>query len=90
MIISKKTPEFPKKLDLLTNKYRKRIIQMGENPKNIFVVGSLGVDRIKKTKLFSKSELEKKINFKFDKQTFLITYHTETLGKNPERDNVKA
>ncbi len=73
-----------------TNKYRKRIIQMGENPKNIFVVGSLGVDRIKKTKLFSKSELEKKINFKFDKPTFLITYHPETLGKNPERDNVKA
>ena len=73
-----------------TKKYKERIMQMGENSKNIFVVGSLGVDRIKKIKLFSKSKLEKKINFKFDKPTLLITYHPETLGKNLEKDNLKA
>ena len=28
--------------------YKKRVIQLGENPKNVYVVGGLGVDSIKK------------------------------------------
>ena len=44
--------------------YKKRIVQMGENPKNIFNVGSPGVEAIKKIKLFTKSELERTMNIK--------------------------
>ena len=29
-----------------TDAYKKRIIQLGENPKNVFCVGSLGIDNI--------------------------------------------
>ena len=39
---------------LLQNLSKKRILNMGENPKNIFCVGSLGVERIKKTKFIEK------------------------------------
>ena len=43
---------------------------MGENPKTVYLVGSLGIERIKNMKFLSKSELEKKINFKFGKKIY--------------------
>ena len=46
--------------------YRKKVIQLGENPKNVHVV--FGIDSLKKTKLLSKKELEKKFNFKFKRR----------------------
>ena len=52
------------------NKYAERVKQLGENPKNIYVVGGFGVDLIKKTKLLKKNELEKKLNFKFGSKNF--------------------
>ena len=36
--------------------YKKRVIQMGENPKFVFNVGGLGVDAIKKIKLLTKKK----------------------------------
>ena len=45
-----------------TNEYKKRVIQMGEIPKNVYCVGGLGVDNIKATSLYTKSALEKKLN----------------------------
>lgn len=61
--------------------YRKRVIQLGENPKNVHVVGGLGIDSLKKTKLLSKKELEKKFNFKFKKKNFIVCFHPETSSK---------
>ena len=58
--------------------YKKRVIQLGENPKNIHVVGGLGVDSLTKTKLLSKKELEKKFNFSFRKKNYLVCFHPET------------
>ena len=63
-------------------KYRRRVIQLGENPKNVFSVGSIGVENIGKCKFLSKKELEKKFNFKFCKKNFIITYHPETYDQN--------
>lgn len=60
--------------------YKRRIIQMGENPKNIFNIGSLGVDNIKRIHLMKKQELERKFNFNFKKNNFLLTFHPETLS----------
>ena len=57
--------------------YRKRVIQLGENPKNVFKVGGLGVDNILNTNLLKKKELIKKFNLK--ENFFLITYHPSTL-----------
>ncbi len=59
--------------------YRKRVIQLGENPKNVYNVGGLGVDAINELKLLNKSEIEKKLNIKFRNKNLLITYHPETL-----------
>ena len=34
--------------------YKKRVIQLGENPKRVFNVGGLGIDSIKNIKLLNK------------------------------------
>ncbi len=69
-----------------TECYRKRVIQMGEQPDRVFNVGSLGVENCKYIELVSKEELEKSISFKLDKDTILATYHPVTLGGNAEHD----
>ena len=62
--------------------YRKRVIQLGENPKRVFNVGSLGVENIKTVSLMSKEELEKSIDFKFGQKNLLVTFHPVTLEGN--------
>ena len=62
-----------------TNKYRNRIIQLGEQPNRVFNVGGLGVDSINKLKLLSKSDFENAIDFKLGKKNILVTFHPVTL-----------
>ena len=69
--------------------YKKRIIQLGESPKNIYVVGGLGADSISKTNLLTKKELEKKFNFEFNKKNFLVNFHPETLNKNLAKKQIR-
>ena len=73
-----------------TNEYKKRVIQMGETPRNVHCVGGLGVESIKSTNLYSKSILEKKLNVKFLKKIVLATYHPETLKKKSSLTNLKS
>ena len=62
------------------NLSKRRIIQMGENPKNVFNYGSLSIENVKNTRIISKKELEKKFNLKFKEKNFVVTLHPETLG----------
>ena len=72
-----------------TEEYRKRVIQLGEDPKNVFNVGAIGLDNIKKMKLLSKSELEESLSFKLDKPFFMVTYHPETLHRHSAGNHMK-
>ena len=63
------------------NEYRDRVIQLGEQPENVFNVGALGIENIKKLSLLNLNELEGKLNFKFSSRNLLVTFHPETLGK---------
>ena len=56
--------------------YKKRVIQLGEYPKNVFNVGSLGAENAKKIDLISKKKLEKKLSLKFNKFNFLVTINS--------------
>ena len=60
-------------------KYRRRIIQLGEDPTRVFLVGSLGVENIERIDLIEKSELEKELNIRFRTRNLLITFHPVTL-----------
>ena len=59
--------------------YRKRVIQLGEDPKRVFNVGAIGLDSIKSIKLLSLNELEESIDFKLDKKFGIVTFHPVTL-----------
>ena len=59
-----------------TEIYKKRVIQLGENPKRVFNVGSLGAENVKKIKLINKSDLANKLKIKFNKYNFLITVNS--------------
>ena len=69
-----------------TEPYRKRVIQLGENPDTVFNVGSLGVENIKNLKLLSKVELEKELNFIIDNKTVLVTFHPLSLEPHLAKD----
>jgi GDP/UDP-N,N'-diacetylbacillosamine 2-epimerase (hydrolysing) len=73
-----------------TEEYKNRVIQLGEKPNKVFNVGGMGIENIKKLKLFSKKELEKSINFKFNKRNILITYHPVTLENNTSKQQFQA
>lgn len=62
--------------------YRQRVIQMGEHPDRVFLVGGLGVDAIKRLKLMNREELEESLDFKLGPRNLLITFHPVTLEHN--------
>jgi GDP/UDP-N,N'-diacetylbacillosamine 2-epimerase (hydrolysing) len=62
--------------------YKKRVIQLGEDPNRVFNFGALGIDNIKKLKLLSKSDFEKSINFSLNKKNILVTFHPVTLEES--------
>jgi len=62
--------------------YRQRVIQMGEHPDRVFLVGGLGVDAIKRLKLLTRGELEESLEFKLGPRNLLITFHPVTLEHN--------
>lgn len=65
-----------------TEEYRRRVIQLGENPERVFCVGAIGVENIKKIHLMTKEELERSIHFEIDENTVIVTYHPVTLENN--------
>lgn len=72
-----------------TEEYRKRVIQMGENPRFVFNVGEVGLDSIFLRKLYSKVEFEKSIDFKLNKKNILVTFHPVTLEKGMAQKQFK-
>ncbi len=63
-------------------KYFKRVMQLGKNPKTIFKVGGLGVANIKRIKFQKKNDIEQKLKIKFKDKNIFFIYHPETLEKN--------
>jgi len=59
--------------------YRKRVIQLGEQPHRVFLVGGLGIDNIKRLQLLDRAELEASLDFKLGAKNLLITFHPVTL-----------
>ena len=63
-----------------TEAYRKRVIQLGEQPERVFNVGALGVENIMNNAFMSKEEIEQNLNFQLTDKCFLCTYHPVTLS----------
>lgn len=64
---------------------KKRVIQLGEDPKRVFNLGALSVENIKKMPLMTKDELESSMDFKFGNKNILVTFHPVTLEGDSEK-----
>lgn len=72
-----------------TEAYRKRVIQLGEQPARVFNTGAIGLDNIQQLKLLGKKALENKLSFSFNGDVALVTYHPVTLEKETAAAQVK-
>ena len=68
--------------------YRQRVIQLGEQPERVFMVGGLGIDNIKRLKLLNRAELEESIGFKLGHKNLLITFHPVTLENSTTEEQM--
>lgn len=57
---------------------KKRLIRMGENPKNIYVTGCPSIDALIDTPIINKKELEKEFGVDFSKPVILMIQHPVT------------
>lgn len=64
-----------------TERYRQRVIQLGEQPRHVFNVGAPGLDNIARLQLLDREQLEQAIDFKLGQRNLLVTFHPVTLEK---------
>jgi len=71
-----------------SQEYKNRVVQLGEQPDRVFLVGGLGIDSINKIQLLNKEDLEKSIKFKFGKKNILVTFHSVTLENSTAEEQM--
>ena len=71
-----------------TEKYKEKIIQMGELPENVFCFGAPGLDHIYKLKLMDKKELFGTLGIPYGRKIGIVTYHPVTLEKNTSETHI--
>ena len=59
--------------------YRRRVVQLGEHPDRVFLVGGMGIDNIRKLDLLDRPALEAALGFKLGPKNLLVTFHPVTL-----------
>ena len=59
--------------------YRKRIIQLGEEPERVYNFGDVGVESVRLIPEMTRQELEQSIEFRLDKPYMSVTFHPVTL-----------
>ncbi len=64
------------------DEYRRRVIQLGEQPDHVWNVGAAGMDNIEKLPTPSREELESHLGIVLNAPIFLVTYHPVTLSDN--------
>lgn len=73
-----------------TEEYKKRVIQLGEEPTRVENVGAIGLDHLKRGHFLNLNELSKSLNFSLEKPYFLVTYHPVTLAAEPAEESFCA
>lgn len=76
-------------LHFVTNEIAKRrVCQLGENPKYVFNVGSPGLDNVRRLRLLDKAELATQLNFSFRNKNVLVTFHPVTLSEQSSAEQL--
>lgn len=76
-------------LHFVTNREaEQRVLQMGENPRYVYNVGSPGIDYIKRLHLLNREELGAQLQFEFRPRNLVITFHPVTLEENSAQEQL--
>lgn len=62
-----------------TEEYKKRVIQLGENPNRVFNVGATSAENVLKMKLLSKEETLNELGINHNQKYAIATFHPVTL-----------
>ncbi|EEF22664.1 Polysialic acid biosynthesis protein P7, putative, partial [Ricinus communis] len=73
-----------------TEAYRKRVIQLGEQPARAHNVGALGVENIRTLNLYDRAEVEKRLDLPAGQPYLLVTFHPATLESQSPELQLKA
>ena len=67
--------------------YRRRVIQLGEQPDRVYNVGAIGIDNIREMELLLKEDLASILDFDIKNSKYcVVTFHPETLNNTNVRD----
>ena len=69
-----------------TEDYRQRILQLGEDPAQVYCVGAPGVENVLKTELMAREDLEAELGFAFGDRLMMVTFHPVTLENNTSKE----
>lgn len=72
-----------------TEKYRKKVIQMGESPGRVFSFGAPGLDSIYKLNLLKREKLSEELGLPGKRSIGVITYHPVTLEKGASTTEIQ-
>ena len=64
-----------------TESYRRRVIQLGEQPDRVFNTGAIGVYNIRHAELLSREQLETDLQTSIPEHSVFVTFHPATLDK---------
>lgn len=70
--------------------YRQRVIQLGEAPDRVFLVGGLGIDAIRRLKLLNREELQSALGLEFGERNLLVTFHPSTLDEDSASEQMNC
>lgn len=70
--------------------YAARVIQLGEQPETVHVVGALGVEELASTALKTRNDLEEILGITLRDPLLLVTYHPVTSGASNALAEVSA
>jgi UDP-N-acetylglucosamine 2-epimerase (non-hydrolysing) len=70
--------------------YAARVVQLGEPPETVHVVGALGIDQLSNTVLKTREQLEETFGITLRDPLFLATYHPVTSGASDPQAEVSA
>lgn len=65
--------------------YEHRVIQLGEDPHRVYLVGGLGIDSILRHPFLSREELSEALKFSFLERNLLVTFHPVTLENDSSK-----
>ena len=72
-----------------SQKSKKRIIKMGEDPKYVYYSGSPSIDEIKSNRISHKNELEKKYDLQFSEKPLILLQHSVTTQIDESQKQIR-